>query len=365
MNKKNCCLYLPLSIGLIVMLLMSFPFAMGLIFKDGDWIEDPTLKLNARVIPETENAYFNLIGLNELQISDEDNEKVEAHLKGEAWDSSFVETLFATHEENLEIFASAARMPYFQDPDLSNPDQATIVDSIPELTIMDTVRLSNLKALAFVKAGNEEAAFEQAFLSIELGQKMEESYGTLINYLIAKTTQQIGLETVLLISREATNTEIVNNSTAKLSNYLPDTARLAQAYIVGYQVFQEAFDIVENDRSELSAIGDNRLSDEETAVVDILLMVGSSYYYHPNDTRTLNTLHFKEKIEKIQTFECGTEVDETEKKYEAYSQPFSFRFFFTENAIGLMLLDTITPLLITEERFCTNEVLIKQILEVN
>lgn len=357
MHKKTFCLSVFLTIDFLIFVFLSLPFAMGLIFNDGEWIEDPAMQLEARSIPDEDNAYFELTSFAVEEIPDEINEKIMAHVEGKMWEEDFVKSTLTDYQSTLKTYKNAAAKNYFQDVDLANPKKTRMLEAIPDFYIMDAVHLNSLAALALMKEDNETAAFEQAFLSVQLGQKIQESYGTLINYLIGENVKKKGLETLQKLSEEATDTELLKKYTKSLSEFYPQRTLLAQAYKIEFNVGINMLDFVKENPKEMKFVFQNIVYDDlEETIITLLEKIGWSFYYHPNESKMLYQEKVLDYLEKIDTLTCNST-----EKLEEFATPFGFTFYFTENVFGEYVVQNIIPMLVNGTRFCESEKLIKTV----
>lgn len=343
MNKKSCCLYPALSLTFLVALFFTLPFVLGLIFRDDDLVDTSALYLEPRVIADEENGYFDFENIIEEEVPVEVTDELELHLNGEKWDADFVESTLKDYARLIETVESAAEKPFFQDPRTSNPEEGDYLDGIPKIHIMNALRMNNLKAMSLMKEGKETEAFAQAYHSVTIGIQIEESYVTFIHYLIGNTAKQSGIETLALLIPEATDVELLKTYSQKLAEAYPSEENVIQAYTVEYHLMNSIFDLVDENPSELDPFMDNLLYGdlEEEFLYPVFKKIGWNFYYHPNETRNL----YYELMSDRPT-ESGVLFPRTPIVY------------FTENAIGLALVEGLTPRLDIYEGERWNEELV-------
>lgn len=348
---KRFCFYPLLCIGVIIVLFFTLPFLLGLIFRDSELTDASDFVLAPREIPREKNGYFDFDDFTGEEVPDEITDEINLHLSGEKWDSSFVETTLTKYSYLYEAVESAAQKSSYQDPRTANPSQANYVDGIPDFYGMTAVRINNLKALSLMKEGKEAEAFEQAYYAIKIGKQMEESYGSLISYLIASTVKKKGIETLIILTNEAKDAEVLRTYAQKLSEVYPNVENIKRAYKIEYHLFKSIFAVIEKNHSELDPFMDLRLNDIEEFLYPILKKTGWAFYFHPHHTENLYYQNLKGIIEGL-----NSETDVAES-YTLY--PRGAFLYFKENIFGWAVLEAITPKPFSKERIDTENLLIE------
>lgn len=326
MNKKVCCLYPAFFIIFLVALFFTLPFRLGLVFRDEETVQDSDFDLDVREISDEENGYLDLANLTGEEVSVEVDTKVVTNLSGETWDADFVKSTLSDYGYLAEAVEDAAAKPYFQDPATADPMNGDYMDGIPTWHVMHAVRLNNLKALALMKEGKEAEAFAQAYNAVILGQNMEESYCGFISLLISNSIKKTGIETLELLAKESKNTALLISYTEKLeSAYFTDES-IERAYKVEYHLMSSIMPLVAENPSELDPFIDSKLNDVEEWFYKIFRVVGFGYYYHPNETQSLYADFIRQRADPTGLF--------PQNPYKAY---------FTENAFGFALIESLTP----------------------
>lgn len=348
---KKFCFYPLLCIGVIIVLFFTLPFLLGLIFRDSELTDVSDFILAPREILREENGYFDFDDFTGEEVPDEITDEIDLHLSGEKWDSSFIETTLTKYSYLYEAVESAAQKPSYQDPRTANPSQANYVDGIPNFYGMTAVRINNLKALSLMKEGKEAEAFEQGYYAIKLGEQMEESYGSLISYLIASTVKKRGIETLAILTNEAKDAEVLRTYAQKLSKVYPNVENIQRAYKIEYNLFRSIFTTIEKDHSQMDPFMDLQLDDIEESLYPILKKTGWAFYFHPHQTENLYYQSLKEIVEAL-----SSETDLT-NSYTLY--PRGAFLYFKENIFGLAVLEAITPKPLSKERIDTENLLIE------
>ena len=352
MSKKSCCLYPFLSLVFLVLLFLGLPTVFGLIFPDDETVNDSDLTLSVISVPDEENTYFDTLLLKDLTTTDEIDAEIVLHLSGEKWDDAFVEGTLATYEKTLEVFAEAGQKTYFQDPATADPSQINLQTAIPTWTGgPNTARLNSLKAIALMKEGKEAEAFKQAFYAIQLGETVQASQTILITKLIGQTVTRIGLETVVSLVNLSTDSEQLQKTIEDLLKLPSMQNSMIAAYKVEYYFGSSMVDFVEDavaeDPSEVTGL--SQIPNDFAFIFTFLQKIGSSYYFHPKETKNdLAEVH-REFIRLLEEKSCDEGAYPTGLDFEPGVQ-----FYFTKTAFGLLLEQMVTPRL-SEARICRTD----------
>jgi hypothetical protein len=157
--------------------------------------------------------------------------------------------------------------------------------------------------------------------------RIEESYGTFISYLIGNTAKKSGIETLTLLVPETTDADLLRAYSEKLDESYPSEENLIQAYAVEYNIMSSIFDQIDENPDELDAFMEIDLSNDlEEFFYPVFKKIGWNFYYHPNETRNLYY-----------------ELMHSRSEGESSLFPEGPTAYFTENAMGLALVEGIIP----------------------
>ncbi len=332
MSKKFCCLYPILGLLTLLVLTLATPAVLGLIFHDIEPFDDSDFTITAATIADEDNAYFDLLALQDTEVPDEIDAEVKAHLSGEKWDEAFVIQTLADYSTQLQQFEDAAAKPAFQDPDFIEPAADTLIaDSDLIITFFSFVRLNSLHALALMKAGQEEKALHLSFLSIDLGAKMMDSKSPLYYWLIGRAVQKQGLDTLDQILPEITGSSLLQEYTAKLPDYELTDEAILQAFKGDYSLASGVFKTINQNPELLEQFAG--IGDEELLVIHFLYYDGWSFYYHPNESKKAYYEAIKVTADQILATCEPLPNDETR-----YPSPSDLSFYWSENALGKIVV---------------------------
>ena len=290
-------LFIILGVFLIIISLISliilFPSFLGLFSWDIPPIDDSDLALEKIEIPKEENAIYDLFKINELIKLPEDNEILLDHLSGRVWDNDFVKKILSENKEVLNYFSEAAKKESFQDPYLANPEEISFNQQIALMGHWrDGSKISALKALSLLKQNRTEEAINEAFNSLEVGYKIQNSQGVSIGYLVGMGIKRNGLNTLIeIISSSKLSSNKLKEVITGLEKFHKNEEGLISIFKSEYY-FEKLMikAIVEKDFDTLKYyFGD------EKETKKIFKIAENNFYFQPN--KTLEMLADQTRIE--------------------------------------------------------------------
>ena len=268
-----------IGIIIIIVLVILLPFILNLFTSDIDSIDDSDLQLEVILVPDEENAYFDLMKIDDTIYEPVGKRKeILDMVNNNAWNQELAEEIILNNQEAFELFTLAAQKPKFQDPVLSNPDNIKpdiVLPSLASWRIMS--EYSSIKATYLLKQGQDENAIKEALISVQIGQKIQESQLTLIEYLIAMVMKERGLETVqsIIISANIESNKLKDYNES-MSGFYRNENGFINIIKIGYSW----------DAMMINAI--------ETGDIEMLQSMGwedgdeypkNDYYFRPNKTK--------------------------------------------------------------------------------
>lgn len=324
---------------LIFIYFVVIPIIWVVISKDIDPIDDSDLDLKDIHIAKEENAYYDLMKIedviyyptgekNELILGEDENE----------WDEKIVEEILLKNEEAFQYFDDASQKSYFQDPEWS------ISENISSYTIMkglNTFRsiaaLSDIKAKNLAKKGKNIEALEESFKIISIGNKIKSSQLTLIQFLVGTGIESRGLQAMTKIIKENdfTKKDLIFYSD-KLSKLSSSNEHLKSVIKVEYILMKESLDLVglgyEDGMTKYSPVF--RLINMTMPFNDT-----NKFYYKPNKTKLFFAEQARFDIKQVGDNACGNQNLENIK--EDYFPDKAT--FFEENFVGRYIFNLASP----------------------
>jgi hypothetical protein len=297
---------------LVAGFILTLPFTLTLIYKDGPPPDDSDLRLSVVNVPDNENAYFDLTkAWYEDPFSIKEAMRImvdeEPWLWNEnLWDEKAAEAEVAGNARALAVFAAAAAKPKFQDPVFADPKW--YIHEIPPSSEISTV--SAFYALYLARQGKDKEAMEAAFLPVRIVEKIENSQAR-ASFLFQNgiSMKRVGLGTArqILASSTLSNADL-RQYVQELEQYEKNDDDLTLAFKVAYHQLTQ---IVE---------------DPEVAP-------NVNYFFEPNKTKAL-FIGDKELVQRAYVT-CDNKI------IPLSGRPSWLEGHTTENSYGKNLSDTI------------------------
>lgn len=309
------------KIGLLIIITISvlpatFAFFLGFltaISHDAPLADSSYLRLeNIAVPPEEQNAYYYFSKIKDTV----EPKDMQDYLSGKKWDEKIVKEILQKNESALSFFDAAAKKEKFQNPAYADPDKISIDMKLTPMNSRRSIaRLSSLKALYLFKQGNEREALEESIKIIDVGQKMQDSQGSLIEYLVALAMKDIGLQRVrqVLMQSVTLSPELLSAYANKLERYKNNEDGLQRVWK-----------------------GEHLIS---LQVVDSITSHGklNLFYLQPNRIKNLRTQFIRDQVRDID-IPCAFIKGEIESN----DPPEFFRSIITENSFGELLFNAVS-----------------------
>lgn len=304
---------------------------------------DSDVRPSMVAIPREQNAYYSLMNLEKnLYAPAQNPDALADHLAGKQWDPAFVATILSRNQQARKYFDEATRKPQFRDPTIDEQGGFT---QEPIMAARTAARVSSLAAENMFRLGKQEAALDEAMKILENGQKIQDSQGTYVHFMIATDVKRVGLERIQRIVKSTTLSPAVLISYAEvLEKYKRNEAGLIAAFKHEYGFFTSALD------GALSGALKSK-TDERTE-----RLRNYGFYFQPNKTKSLYADLVRGQISDVQR-PCGLRRNGNMRRLTPSSK---LQMFLTENLVGMMLVDIATPEYWREghERKCEDDLLI-------
>ena len=182
---------LRIGLGLLALLMLLLLVLALRSFKPVT-LQDQELQLVRANIPQGSNAFDVLQAAGSHlwpHSRDEDNRQISDLARDTNWDGQLAATVLASNREALAGWDAAVKLP-----DLQVPEASTANDWLSYLA--DWKRLAMLAEVrenVLLHSDQDQAAFDQIVSHIQLGQRMQNSHGVLIVYLVGTAVRAMGL----------------------------------------------------------------------------------------------------------------------------------------------------------------------------
>jgi hypothetical protein len=339
-KKKKWKKIVLITIGVIVLLAISLLFLprfLNLFSKDIAPINDSDLQLQKVSVADSDNAYFDLTKLSGVIYEPKyKSQTILDMIAGKTWDDQVAEDIVLKNSQAFAYFAEAARKPKYQNPESADP--ANITPNMV-LTPMNSwrqmARLSAIRAMYLAKQGKDKEALDEALNSVNIGQRIQDSQTTLIEYLVAIAMKGVGLETVqkIIPNSKLTSAELKQYAQG-LDKFYKNEDGLIMAFKGEYYIESWAIDsIVSGDTEALKSV----VGEEESQNPEIAKKIKDNYYFKPNKTKLLFAEYARANIKSVN--QSYGEIKATEVKPLTPTNP--AKLYTEENAIGKILHDVI------------------------
>ena len=319
----------------IAVAIFFIPSLLGIFFKDIDPIDYSDFSLKKVNVSDNENAYFDLIKLDNLIYEPEGkSDAILDIVAGKIWDENLAEEIVSKNSRAFEYFSEAARKPKFQDPAAVDPLNITPNTILPNMNVWRRMsRLSAIRAIQLAKRGKGKEAMEETLNSIKIGQKIQESQAPLIEYLVAMSMKSIGLETLQKISASSKlKGSELSQYAQELNQFYENEDGAFNAFKTEYHMISWGLDAIS--RGEL-LLGDEVSGPSIKAITKLSNQF--NYYYHPNETKALFAGYTRVQIKTVLA-PCSAvkEIEIPQLAPQSY-----IKLYLTENAIGKILHDVV------------------------
>lgn len=325
-------------LGIIIILITIFlyiPIILNLFTSDIAPINDSDLKLKKTYVSNEDNAYFDLKKINNVIYWPKDKQqKIIDMSNGKTWDDKFAQQLLSQNTQTIQYFHQAIKKTKYQNPEIENLSDINLDNFLSSINIndwLDVARINAIQSLYILQQGKDKEALDEALNSLKLGQKIQDSQLTLIEYLVASKIKEIGLETIRkIISVSKLPTIELKQYIQKLNEFYENENNLITVLKVEYNIHTKLVDeilrkISEKDIKELQKI----FKDKKIENFKFLL---NNYHFKPNKTKLLFAEYTKSNINKIN--QSCEKININTKQ----SSPENFlNLYLKENAIGKIL----------------------------
>ncbi len=287
---------------------------------------DSDLRPRQISIAREDNAYYSLINAQEALYQPKENaDLLTDHLAGKQWDPEFVAHTLSRNRKARRYFDEAARKLQFQDPTI---DELADFALEPIMAASTIARINSLAAENMFRLGKHEAALNETMKILENGQKIQDSQGTVVHYLIAADMKRIGLERMQKIVESTTlSPDVLISYARRVEKYKRNEAGLIDAFKHEYGFFTSALDGAVSEK--LKSKMDERME----------RLRKYSFYFQPNKTKTLYADLVRGQISDVGV-PCGLRRHAEIKRLTPASK---MKMFVTENLVGMILIDIVTP----------------------
>lgn len=314
------------------------PKILNIITEDIPPINDADLQLHQVTIPDSDNAYFDLEKIKDvIYFPSENSQIIRDMIDGKTWDDAVAEEIITKNAQALIYFSEAASKPLFQDPALGDLENYSFDAATPALaTWRQVAQISAVNAIYLAKQGKDKDAMDQALLSAQIGQKIQESQSSLIEFLVALAMKELGLETLqsVLATSKLSSIEL-KQYTSLLDKYYKNEGGLISAFIAEYLGETLWIKEITSGNQELINEINDAIDTNKYITIENTGEFTNNYYFRPNESKLIIAENIRKHIQSV-TAPCGEIVP---IDIEPLAPTNIVLLILEENAIGKILHD--------------------------
>ncbi len=321
----------------LVVLVMITPAVLSLFFKDIPPVSAPDLALTKIAVPVADNAYYDLIKLEQAavdipQVTDNQG-FINGTLAGVRWDQATVDEAVTKNAHALAYFSDAAQKSSYQFPAYADPANIDVMQFQGFPKMMPTAKVAVLNALNLQKQGKEREAFQQAMDILHVGNSIEKSRSPLLGYFVGAGIKILGLQTLqrLLADTKLSAAELTPYL-AQVQSFAADPDSSAHALKMEYQFHAGYFD----DNALLNNPAIRGVTDDVIQPILWRSWVPKRYYFQPHKIVAAAAAQYREVI-ATNTTSCDKVPKQTSDERASYNLWFYLQLYFLPNAVGQLL----------------------------
>lgn len=197
-------------------------------FNDSDFV------FRRPEVPEKNNAFWTLVkAMNELYWPDTQWVKLDDLSDNTNWNDSLAAELLQTNRVCLNSFDEAMRKPYLLVPEPKTFDDVdSYLEGWRKLSRLECIQINSLH-----RTKKDEQAFALAFQTINFGQRIENSGGPMLTYLVGSSIKAAGLTRIqdMLANSTLTRADLMQ-LIGQLNNFGPNKEGFTNALKVEYEI---------------------------------------------------------------------------------------------------------------------------------
>ena len=248
--------------------------------------------------------------------------KIGEMLTGKAWDAALVRQWLNGTDEIWALWEQAARTPQGQIPLNTDPRYPSLSPTL----VLDLHQLAQLRAWDLARSGDPEGAIQSLFSSLQVAQRLQQSRGKFIFYLVGtgiKRTSQDSLRAIALEFKPSAT--ILRQILQQLEAARPDEVSFANGLKSEFRFLDDSLEDLKKQSASDSGFW-----------ADLALRTGLQIprFYKPNQTHRIFAEAIRKDIGAID-HAVGTPGQLRTAEYAGIAQE---GMIFSNNLIGRLLL---------------------------
>ncbi len=177
-----------LALGLFIAFVLLYGFLMVRSSIPAT-VNDKELQFPRASIPAGSNAFDVLqTAASHLWWPEKQGDQLYNLMRDTNWDDAFAAMILATNREALAGWDAAAKLPDFQVPESNFNEFASYLADWKQLA-----QIAEVRENALFHSGQDKEAFDKILDHVQLGQRMQNAHGPLIDYLVGAAVRSMGL----------------------------------------------------------------------------------------------------------------------------------------------------------------------------
>jgi hypothetical protein len=294
-------------------------------------------------VPAESNAYYTLLkATNELYWPERLDRKLGDLSRDTNWDDSLAAEILETNRACLSSFEEAMKQPFLLVPELKSFDEdQSYLGGWKQLALVKSIQINSLH-----HAKNDQEALKQAFEILDFGQRLENSGGPIIDYLVGAGIKKAGLASIRQFAADTTLSESnLVQAIRKLDAFGPNREGLTNALKTEYTV--QCIYLDETARGNIPGTTNSSLE-------RVAISIGYKPFFSPR--RTKMELAEADRFLLDNLSKSYTEIHQAEMVPD-YPDTSTLQSFFSGNAMGNIFLEMLVPVLqVVPRTKCTENV---------
>jgi hypothetical protein len=342
-----------ITLGIPTAIAVVFLLVANILFHDEQPPNDAALRITDRIIADEQNGFFDIqridadvASMQTVSTEPLSDDRVDALLRGGAWDQEFVTTISQTYAVAIDDFRAAAKKDLYQDPLTAQPEQLDVT-KFPNLSnVRFVAKLVTLQGINKAMSGDVPGGVAEIVDVLHVGQLMESQQQTIIEWLVGSSTKQIGLTALRILAQQTTLTsdqaqaislaiDVERGTTDGVVSALKTEYAYSRAYGLKQMDLGELFDgyymvtDTEGNSTPRSTLGN---------VLSALDQMGvTRFYYWPNQNWRFLVDRRVQDLQEVQV-DCA-HADLSIRQPEQYSRRTGWGRLIESNSIGKMYAD--------------------------
>lgn len=285
--------------------------------------KDNDLQLQTLNVPKQDNAYYVFLEAKDKIYLPEDK-------LAKSLDDALAQEILQKNEQALALLDKGVVLSVYQQPEFQNPKDYNASQVVTSVSFLrNLAQVNSIKALVLQSQGKEKEAFDQSLKTIKMAQMIQDSQGTLINYLIGLSIKETGLSNFRELIQGS------NLSSSELLSYVSQLDQYKESRLSLQRALKSEYAMIVNTKEEsIDPIfrGEKPKGDAGELLEGIPqnVVAGNIFYYQPNRTKLLFAQVYRNMISNAdkKSYSLVTHAEKI---------PTDWTIVFENNAVGKIL----------------------------